>query len=467
MKISFPLLLSLALVLQACSNAAERTSVPFQAVDPLKITRLDLSKIPNFRMPKGSFWMAMLLPELEKERDFVRKGNTYFPIRSVVGQVDTQQITVEQAKAFLQTLPPGTGLYEMLGDDDMCKQSGPLQGLWTNPVTVSPEQVRDFLTGWWWSRAYRFGWGNARVFFDLDLEGFPAAWKNNQVLSEGVKLVRQQHPNVEFAMYASGKANLYPEGKGGPDQPYEVVGGEARHQLYKKAGFTFFEMMPYAHYEEALIGPGKAYASFDDYAARSSLHMRQCLKWLDERAAFTGKNYKGFSWVMTRYEGGNLEMIAPHVCESLPLWFLVSGAGKSGGGICSWNPGEPLNAADFAFEAGKWRASQFNEFWESPKTQYNVKIEFSLDNGQSWTDDSRTWKEKAYDLGLRQFQWMYTNSNPIGVRGALLGNKLVVVAAARPSLEAGKTQSILCRHGSKVWKMDLPYHQVVAGTVVL
>ncbi|WP_420153408.1 hypothetical protein [Siphonobacter sp.] len=160
-------------------------------------------------------------------------------------------------------------------------------------------------------------------------------------------------------------------------------------------------------------------------------------------------------------------MIAPHVCESLPLWFLVSGAGRSGGGICSWNPGEPLNAADFAFEAGKWRASQFNEFWESPKTQYNLKIEFSLDNGQSWTDDSRTWKEKAYDLGLRQFQWMYTNPNPIGVRGALLGNKLVVVASACPNLEAGQTQSILCRYGSKVWKMDLPYHQVVAGTVAL
>ncbi|PKK37043.1 hypothetical protein BWI96_09205 [Siphonobacter sp. SORGH_AS_0500] len=457
-----------------CTNSSEQTTqytaATFQPVNALRLTKLSLSEIPDFEMPKGSFWAAMKLSpdKIDQQRAFVLKGNTFFPIRTLVEKEAYQQITNAQGRAFLKTLPPGTGLYEMLGDDDLCKSQGALHGLWTNPVTVTPVDVKNYLMGWWYSRAENYGWGNARIMFDLDLEGFPAAWKNNQVLAEGVKLLRQEHPNVEFGMYASGMGNLYPEGNGDPANPYGQIGGTSRYNLYKQNGFTYFEMMPYAHYEEVLIGQGKPYANFQDYAKRSSLHIKKCLEWLDPRAPYAAdKNYRGFSWVMTRYEGGGLEMIAPHICESLPLLMLVSGAARSGGGLCNWNPGVDLNAADYALEAGKWRASQFNKFWENPKTEYNLHIEFSLDNGETWTNDIENWQAKAQKLGISWFDYMYKDPNPMGVRAAVLDNKLVVVAAHRPGLEEGKVQNILCRYKNKTWKMSLPYHQVVAGTVTL
>jgi hypothetical protein len=462
--------------LDACSEDTRTAQqsvaeVPFREVKTIRVTKPSLAEIPDFTMPKGSFWSGMKLGSgrLNLSRDFIRKGNTYFPIRDVVEAVADGKMSNAEALSFLKSLPAGTGFYEMLGDDDLHKRGGPLHGLWTNPVTVSPKDVAAYFTSVWNSRIGDFRLGTPKVLFDLDLEGFPPAWMNNQVLAEGVRQFRQQHPEVEFAMYASGRANLYPGGPGGVQNRYGNVGGDTRHEIYAKAGFTYFEMIPYAHFEEPLIGPGKPYADFADYARRSSLHIGKALSWLDARARFAGKGYKGMSWIMTRYEGGDWSMVAPHIIESLPLWFQVTGAGRSGGGLCNWHQGDiPLNVSDFAFEAGKWRVSRFNQFWEDPETEYDIRPEISLDGGKTWTPEGASpWPGRPDDWSPARFRWFCDDPKPIGVRAARLKNRLIVVAAHRAGLEAGESQTIWCRYEGKVWKLVIPYQTVVAGTVTL
>ncbi|MFT4033804.1 MAG: hypothetical protein QM669_15430 [Siphonobacter sp.] len=425
----------------------------FKEVLPLVITKPGLDQVPTFTLPEGAAYTGPVLPEdqLDLLREFVLKGNTYYMIRPLVSKVDGQRMSMQEAKRYLATLPQGVGFYEMLGNDDI--RYGVIKGIWDNPVKATPNDVFQYFQSWWYSRAERFGLDRHPFILDLDFEGLPPTWQANSVLAEGLKLMRKAHPNLEFMMYDSGLGNLYLQGEGGARKPYGQIGGPIRHDLYKDA-CTLYTVFPYAHFDKIYIGAGKPYANFSDYARHSNLYLRDVLGWLDQRSNYINTKYKGFNWVMTKYEGGEWNPLPAYIIESLPLWLHITGAARTGGGLTNWKEGgNPLAIQDYALEAGKWRLSQFNSFWNDPVTQYNLTIDYSLDGGKTWLHDvKQEWKG-------------YESPKPMAVRGALRNGQLLVVATHRSSLKEGQTQTILCRYQNKIWPMVLPYGKVVTGTI--
>ena len=164
------------------------------------------------------------------------------------------------------------------------------------------------------------------------------------------------------------------------------------------------------------------------------------IHWLERNEPYMGSE-PFLSWWYDRYanyenEAGPQYLVRPDIAESYPIWYLVLGGARNGGGMLLWKACREncYHGVEDHFVAGMYRASRANRIFENPTARYNQKLEFSLDGGRTWQTDER-------DLGD------ITKDTRPYVR-ATKTNDGIAVAAFSPLLYEG-SQQVLIRDGTE------------------
>ena len=422
--------------------------------------RLALEQIPAFRMPNNTMWPTYWGPPEVHNQLINRLGHTHLNADVIAYGNSWFGTNATQALTYWNSLRPGTKLYKMIMDNDMKFGMDRYKLYMVPPGITDPYVVDNQLGSMHHTRAGWLGLENVEMLLDLDLEAYPSHYTNLSVMIEGSGRFRARQPHVELCFFDAGPDNAYAH-DGGSTDPNRRIGGIERYNIFKDV-YRYHGITPYFYLTDASLWPGgKA-----ECAAKSSFPIHTFLGWIDRRGpVFIGENYRGFSWVMTHFEAEAQTYAVPgHVMEALPLWYVVTGCARHNGGLVDWKDGREWLPGDSYIVAGMWRVGQFLEIFNNPNCQYNLRLEFSLDGGNTWETDVRqnrfgetTWDYNEYVRNISAEKRPY-------LRGALAGGKIMMVASC-PSLKEGETQDVLVRYNGKVFPIKLRYQQTMAATL--
>lgn len=405
-------------------------------------------QIPPYQVPDKGVWPSSR-GTLAEQVEWVRKGSNFISLEELVDQVETRKsLTPQQAAAQLAALnlPASTGVYGMI------YQGAFHESLWDNPQQVTTEGVYGFLSSWVDMRKNKLGWKDHRMVIDLDFERAPGTWIGLKTVCDAIVRIRKNNPEVEFLYYASNPNNLWGGTGGDEKNPYGIVTSVQRHQMLKAAGVKYYDGAWYFHggvEAERLIGTGKPFRDGYDFAERFLGPIEQTIRISDDLTAWPDLAH--IDWVMEKYEGNiagtkDWPLVGGWILESLPLWGQVQGKFRAGGGILNWGYDSPVFQMSH-IEAGKWRAFQFNRFWNDPSTVYNIKPDFSFDGGKTWHT------EAEYRYAWDQVAESWESPRPY-IRAAALGNEILVVGVANRKTHVGEvSQKVRIRH--KGWEQDI------------
>lgn len=179
------------------------------------------------------------------------------------------------------------------------------------------------------------------------------------------------------------------------------------------------------------------------------------IHWLERNQPYMGRE-AFLSWWYDRYanyenEASPQYLVRPDIAESYPIWYLVLGGARNGGGMVLWKACREkcYHGVEDHFVAGMYRASRANRIFEDPSAVYNQKLEFSLDEGRTWQTDERTLND------------LTTDARPY-VRAVKTSDR-IAVAAFSPLLYEG-SQQILIRDGNWVRRLTLRPYQSFFGS---
>lgn len=417
-------------------------------------------QIPAYQVPDKGVWPSSR-GTLAEQAEWVRKGSNFISLEWLVDQVETKKtMTKEQAAAYLAALnlPTSTGVYGMI------YQGAFSEGLWDNPQQVTTEGVYGFLSSWIDMRKNKLGWKSHRMVIDLDFERAPGTYIGLKTVCDAIVRIRKDNPEVEFLYYASNPNNLWGGPGGDEKNPYGVVTSFQRHQMLKGAGVKYYDGAWYFHpgvEAERLIGPGKPFRDGYDFAERFLGPIEQTVKISDDLTAWPDLAH--VDWVMEKYEGNiagtpDWPLVGGWILESLPLWGQVQGKFRAGGGILNWGYGSP-NFQMTHIEAGKWRAFQFNRFWNDPATVYNIKPDFSFDGGKTWHT------EAEYKYAWDQVAESWESPRPY-IRAAYRDGELLVVAVASRKVHVGTaSQNVRARYNGTEFDLTMNPMEVLSVVV--
>lgn len=465
-----------------------------------------LSQIPTFDLPVGAINMTATDVPFAVQADLARRGmvnfvhvtklldemgGSYHPDWNPQGKTEKQ--LGEALKAY--NLPENVGIYRMM-------YSNAVDGFWSqkttkngkeiyNPRPNSQRELNEAVEGYAVGLRNAMGWPDSHpVILDVDFEDERFfKWAAVDAQAKAIQYTLSRNKNVRIQVYASTHNNASSDRGGNANNPDEMISGGERFRLFKEAGVSVFSgTLPYFHlpsyawndpsHEPSVIGPGKLYASQAEYCLKSLHPIVTKLAWTDAYFNSIPANHKpaNLEWAMSIYEGGddgkerfydqqgnwsnsmNWPEVGPWLSESLALWGAVTGSYRDGGGLYNWVDGRRRNESNDALELGKWRAYQFNRFWNNPETKYNLQLEFSLDGGLSWQTDKRSHANiLSENMDVKPY-----------VRGAYANGELLIVAVAgQPFHLSNQSQSVIVRYEGKQFPLTLNSQTVHAFPVTL
>lgn len=444
------------------------------------VGRAALNQIPAYQLPKGAINTISTDFDFNVQAEQVKKGAINYVHLGMLAdlhggfhhpQWNQRGIQPSRLKPILAAynLPKTTGVYRMM-------YSNVFPGNWMDSPQVAQryQEVYNAVRGYAIDFPMEVGWGDHPILLDLDLEEGPYTYLGVKTLCRAIREVKDKYPNVSFQVYCSSHNSLCNEAGGSEQNPSGKLANMQRYLMFKGAGVTVFPgTLPYFHlpsyfwndpsHEPSVIGPGKLYTSQLDYASKSLHPIQKKLEWTDAyfQTLPAGHRPQNIEWIMSVYEGGNdgtgaWPAVGSWILESMSLWGYVTGSYRYGGGLYNWTDNRKRTIGQDYIEAGKWRSFQFNRFWNDPNTQYNLLLEFSLDNGKTWQTDKRPGT-----------QLLAENQDPRPyIRGALSKGELLVVATAGQPTHLGTgSQSVLVRYQGTQFPMTLKSQTVHAATV--
>ncbi|OZI07563.1 hypothetical protein BWI93_14635 [Siphonobacter sp. BAB-5385] len=457
------------------------------------LSNVALTSVPTYSLPAGAINMLADAVPWDTQVDYVRRGMNNFvhPTRlwserggEYHAQWNPGGITEAQFREALATynLPAGIGLYRMMYDNAIADIWPPGQAMPSSQQALN-ERFEGFIVGF----LNTLGWDNHPGILDVDFESAQYfTWGGTKAQADAIKYLLSRHSNIRVQAYASAHNNLSGAGDGSASNPLGHISTAERFRLFKEAGVTVFQgTIPYFHvpsffwtdpsHEPSVIGAGKMYQNHADYAKKSLHPIVAKLGWTDGyfESIPAGHQPANIEWAMGVYEGGddggprqydnegnwisglNWPEVGGWISESLAVWGMVTGSYRWGGGLYNWSDGRPRKASQDYMEAGKWRAYQYNRFIHS-STVYNIKLEHSLDGGNTWQTDDRPGQNLLQE---------HTNPKPY-IRGAFRSGELLVVAVAgQPFHVNGQSQPVLIRYGGKQFSKTLQSQKVHSFTV--
>ncbi|WP_146010938.1 hypothetical protein [Siphonobacter sp. BAB-5405] len=490
-------------MLPPTQNVKEETQNHSTIPSPVQtgeISRLQLTKetglsalkeIPGYTLPAGAINIVSTDLGFEAQVELVRAGKINYihlgQLADLYGgfyhpEWNQKGIKMERFREILATyhLPENTGVYRMMYSNVFPKG-------WIDKPGVE-KRYQDIYNA---VKAYAIdtqkdaGWENHPALLDLDLEEAPYTYIGVKLLCQAIREVKSQYPQVQFQVYCSSHNSLCNTPGGSEKAPFGWLGNYERYEMFRQAGVTVFQgTLPYFHlpsffwddpnHESSVIGAGKLYVSQADYAQKSLHPIIAKLGWTDSffQSLPDGHRPGNIEWLMNIYEGGddggerryyvengkqvrwssyNWPEVGNWVLESMAVWGYVTGSYRFGGGLYNWTDSRPRKIGQDYIEAGKWRAFQFNRFWNNPVTVYNIQLEFSLDGGQTWQTDKRP--------GMKLLD-EHQDVRPF-VRGAYANGELLIVATAGQPTHLGTApQEIIVRYLGKQFPLSLKSHTV-------
>ncbi|WP_420152529.1 hypothetical protein [Siphonobacter sp.] len=442
-----------------------------------------LRQIPGYNLPTGAINLVSTDLGFEAQVELVRAGKINYIHLSQLADLhggfyhpewNQKGIKMDRFREILSTyhLPENTGVYRMM-------YSNVFPEGWIDKPGVEKRyrDILDAVRGYAISMQKDAGWENHPALLDLDLEEAPYSYIGVKLLCQAIREVKNQYPQVAFQVYCSSHNSLCNTPGGSEKSPYGKLGNYERYEMFRQAGVTVFQgTLPYFHmpsffwndpsHEPSVIGAEKMYTSQADYAQKSLHPIAAKLSWTDSffESLPAGHTPGNVEWIMNIYEGGNdgtgaWPVVGNWVLESMALWGYVTGSYQFGGGLYNWTDSRPRKIGQDYIEAGKWRAFQFNRFWNNPVTVYNIQLEFSLDSGNTWQTDKRPGMSLLNE---------HQDVRPY-LRGAYSNGELLIVATAGQPTHLGTApQEIIVRYLGKQYPLSLKsqtVHSIVVSTL--
>lgn len=441
----------------------------------------DLNQIPIWQHYDGAISLTATNVPFSLQAKWAKEGRiNYVHLSTFVGEQggfqnewNPQGKTDAQLAALLASyaIPASVGNYSMLYqsavDNKTLDNAGDFMqsALNTRIYEQSTELSR------------RLGWTNHPNLCDVDFEAGPYTYQGIRNLATAMAYTNDTYTGeIEWQVYSSAYNNFVADGGGNAANPWKVTSPQDRYQVFKAVGTTVYQSTaPYfltpglrwsdPSFAPSAIGPGKLYKDENEYAQLSIFPIGKKLAWSD---AFysklpAGERPKSLEWWMVYYEGSAsgavpFPIIGNFVLESAQLWGLVAGSFRFGGGVYNWHPGGSRLIGQDYIEAGKWRAAQFNRFWNDESTILNIKLEFSLDGGKTWEIDTKFEQGSLLD--------QENNPRPILRAAYRPGELLIVATAGQPYHRSKGTQKILTRYQGKQFELSLVGQTVHAFTKI-
>lgn len=470
-------------------------------IKALKVTKEpffdQIRNLPTYTLPVGAINVAQSDLPFEIQVELAKRGMVNF----IHANFDVNYggwynenwnqkgLKYEKAAEIFHSyeIPMNVGLYRMM-------YSNAIRDIWPKGAIrpTSQKALNERIAGFTVDFQNAIGMGGRPSLQDLDFEeGEFFTYAAVEALGEAIEYALAKYPHLQIQVYASSHNNLATDGGGNAANPEKSLNPWDRFMRFKKAGVKLYQgTVPYLkvpsaewlisegglYHTTSVVGEGKIYASEKEYGLMSIKAIYAKLGWTDSYFSNipVGHHPANLEWYMSVYEGGddggerkydnegnpwtsyNWPEVGEWIQESFPVWSLVTGSYRFGGGAYLWTDSRPWKVANVALELGKVRQYALNEFQENPDTVFNLVLEFSIDGGKTWITDKKP-RGNNPEFHLQEFGY---------TRGAYVNGKLLIVATAgQPSHSYAREQKILIRYQGQKWEMTLKPKTVHAFVV--
>ncbi len=426
-----------------------------QLVQPAPGYSWQFSQIPGFTMPAGQTWVMWSGSAAERAAGVTKWGFTHLQATFLtIGAIAGNEFGSERAaRAWFDANCPGAKLYDMIGDGYLKNDAAAkIPGLY-DPANTSTTagQVRNAFEQYLGNRARGFGLQSKFDNLSLDLEDLPSTAHNLQIFRDGIQSFKASNPDlahVAFDFYATEPVGLYPN-------------SSERYESMKGVVGAYQNLVPYVYLDHFRFGNNPKAGK-----EQTAYWLYQMLKWVEMRETWVGqKKPREVSWFQAMWANfedawGSEKFIRRDIMAALVPWYCVLGGARFGGGGVLWEDGKQHQINLDEFVAGMWRVGQITSPFEDANAVYNIRLEYSQNNGATWeTYDPRKYYQA---LGAIDLDVPYQLDQPV-VRG-MFGNGMLVAIATKPTLTTGE-ENILVRYKNRTFGMPIRARKTTFGYI--
>ena len=413
---------------------------------PASSTAWLFNSIPAFKMPAGQTWVGWSGNKQERAALVNQWGFTHHEASWITGEAESLPGrafgSAAAARDWLTNVTPAARLYGMAYDNFIKDDGAAKLPAFFNPddQTVTAEQLANSIKLFLGNRADQYG-DAIRNRFDamaLDWEGVPSTTYHLQRIRSAVRLVKAdpRYAHIDFSLPDALEAGLYPN-------------QSERFNILKDTMTLAQDIVPYVFLDLNNFNNNPDAAS-----AGTAYWLYQLLKWVEIRqtSSYQPRYVAWASMLWANFSGswGNAMHVRPDIMQDLPVWYTVSGVAKNRGGAIMWEDARPHFVGLDKFAAGMFRVGQLRELI-SDNGQYNVRLEFSTNNGLSW----QTYDERAAyggNLAAIDTHRVYQLNKPM-VRGVLVPGYVIIAARKPTNLQS--IERIQVRYNGRIVGIDL------------